>query len=119
MILAPTLQSAPNKVPLGLIACDSEPTKSEKKKPAFNGKSKLRFSFKEQREYQTIDGDIAELEERIAAAESDISANFSDYVKLQELTELKENLEAQLEEKMERWVYLNDLAERIQRGETV
>ncbi|MCM1529864.1 MAG: ABC-F family ATP-binding cassette domain-containing protein [Alistipes sp.] len=98
---------------------EAETPKGEKKKPAFNGKSKLRFSFKEQREYQTIDGDIAALEERIAEAEKEISANFSDYVKLQELTELKESLEAQLEEKMERWVYLNDLAERIERGETV
>ena len=48
-----------------------------------------------------------------------IAANSSDYVKLQELSDKKELLEQELSEKMERWVYLNDLAERIARGETV
>jgi len=74
---------------------------------------KLKFSFKEQREYETIDQDIADLEERIAACDANIALNASDYVRLQELTEEKEALEALLEEKTERWVYLNDLAERI------
>jgi len=53
------------------------------------------------------------LEEAIAQCESDIAANASDYMKLQELSEKKEQLEAQLDEKTERWIYLNDLAERI------
>jgi len=74
---------------------------------------KLKFSFKEQREYDTIDQDIADLEARIAACDEKIGLNASDYVYLQELTEEKSALEAQLEEKTERWVYLNDLAERI------
>jgi len=74
---------------------------------------KLKFSFKEQREYDTIDQDISDLEERIAACDEKIAQNASDYVRLQELTEEKTALEAQLEEKTERWVYLNDLAERI------
>lgn len=78
-----------------------------------NQPQKLRFSFKEQREYETIDDDIAALEAEIAQCEDDIAANASDYVRLQELTEEKEKLEARLEEKTERWVYLNDLAERI------
>lgn len=89
-----------------------------KKERVFVGKKKLRFSFKEQREFETIDDDIASLEEQIAAAEKDIAANSSDYVKLQELSDKKEQLENELAEKMERWVYLNDLAERIERGET-
>ena len=89
-----------------------------KKERVFVGKKKLRFSFKEQREFETIDDDIASLEEQIAAAEKDIAANSSDYVKLQELSDKKETLETELAEKMERWVYLNDLAERIERGET-
>lgn len=89
-----------------------------KKERVFTGKKKLKFSFKEQREFETIDDDIASLEEQIAAAEKDITANSSDYVKLQELSDKKEELENQLAEKMERWVYLNDLAERIERGET-
>ena len=79
----------------------------------------MKFSFKEQREFETIDDDIAELEEKIDAADRDLAENSSDYVKLQELTELKSDLSARLEEKMERWVYLNDLAERIANGEMV
>ena len=74
---------------------------------------KLKFSFKEQREYDTIDADIAALEEKIAACESEIEQSSSDYVRLQALLSDKEALERQLEEKTERWVYLNDLAERI------
>ena len=93
--------------------------KTEKKERVYTGKTKLRFSFKEQREFETIDDDIAALEDSIAAAEKDMAANSSDYIKLRELTERKDELEAQLSEKMYRWVYLNDLAERIARGETV
>ena len=73
----------------------------------------LKFSFKEQREYDTIDTDIAQLEERIAHCEEREGACGSDYVKLQEVLAEKENLTRMLEEKMERWVYLNELAERI------
>ena len=75
---------------------------------------KLKFSFKEQREYEEIDGVIAGLEEKIAQTEALIAQNASDYAALQELTAEKEELETQLAAKMERWVYLNDLAERIE-----
>ena len=74
---------------------------------------KLRFSFKEQREFETIDDDIAALESQIAECEAQIAANASDYVRLQALTEEKQALDARLEARTERWVYLNDLAERI------
>lgn len=93
--------------------------KGEKKERVYTGKTKLRFSFKEQREYDNIDDEIAELEEAIANADKEIAANTSDYVKLQELTDKKTELETQLEQKMERWVYLNELAERIANGEMV
>ena len=93
--------------------------KAEKKEKISTGKTRLKFSFKEQREYSTIDDDIALLEQKIAEAENEISANSSDYVKLQELSDMKDSLEAELAEKLERWVYLNDLAERIERGEYV
>lgn len=96
-----------------------EKTRRDKKKPAFIGKTRLKFSFKEQREFETIDNDITELEEKIALADRELAENSSDYVKLQELTELKGDLSLQLEEKMDRWVYLNDLAERIANGEMV
>ncbi|MDE7139130.1 MAG: ABC-F family ATP-binding cassette domain-containing protein [Ruminococcus sp.] len=98
---------------------EKEKVRKEKKKRTFTGVRKLKFSFKEQREYETIDDDIAELEKQIKDTESEILKSSSDYVKLQELSETKEKLENQLSDKMERWVYLNDLAERIANGETV
>lgn len=88
--------------------------KTEKSERTFVGTRKLKFSYKEQREYETIDDDIAALEQQIADAESAIARNSSDYQKLQELTAQKEQLEQQLAEKMDRWVYLNDLAEKIE-----
>lgn len=74
----------------------------------------LRFSFKEQREYETIDARIEQIEGKIADLETQIEHNASDYVKLGKLLEEKEKTQAELEEAMERWVYLNDLAERIE-----
>ena len=76
---------------------------------------KLKFSYKEQREYETIDSDIAALEEKIASLEEEIAASATNYGRLQELTTAKEEAEAALEEKMDRWVYLNELAEQIER----
>lgn len=88
--------------------------KKEKKQPQREkGQQKLRFSYKEQREYDTIEEDIANLEEQVAAKEQELLQNATDYVALQRLTEEKELLEQQLEEKMDRWMYLSDLAERI------
>ena len=84
-----------------------------KGKPNYSQK-KLKFSYKEQREYETIDEDIAALEEKIEKLENDIQQNATNSVKLRELMEEKEAAEAQLEEKMDRWVYLNDLAEQIE-----
>ncbi len=103
----------------------SDNEEEKKKKPAeksersFTGRKKLKFSFKEQREFETIDDDIAALEQQIADTESEIAKCSSNYVKLQELSEVKDSLECQLAEKMDRWVYLNDLAERIANGEMV
>ena len=74
---------------------------------------KLKFSFKEQYEFEHIDGEIAALETDIAACDREIAAAARDYVKLQQWMEKKEALSAQLAEKEERWLYLNDLAERI------
>lgn len=82
-----------------------------KERPA--APKKLKFSYKEQREFETIDDDIAALEEQIAQVQAEQAAKATDYVALQELQEKQTELEAALEEKMERWVYLNDLAERI------
>ena len=73
----------------------------------------LKFSFKEQREYETIDADIENLENQIAECERKMALQTSDYVKLQELMDKKAKLEEELENKTERWIYLNDLADRI------
>lgn len=74
---------------------------------------KLKFSYKEQKEYETIDDDIAKLEEKLEQIDSDMMKNATNSVKLSELAKEKEEKEMLLEEKMERWVYLNDLAEKI------
>lgn len=78
---------------------------------------KLKFSYKEQKEYETIEEDIGNLEEQIAGLEKEIPRFSSDFVKLQELTGQKEKLEKELEEKMDRWMYLEELAARIAAGE--
>ncbi|MDO4975973.1 MAG: ABC-F family ATP-binding cassette domain-containing protein [Eubacteriales bacterium] len=75
---------------------------------------KLRFTYMEQREYESIDEDIANLEEKIEELEGQVSQYATDFVKLNEVMKEKEDTEKQLEEKMDRWVYLNDLAEKIE-----
>lgn len=75
---------------------------------------KLKFSYKEQREFETIDEDIAALESAIEEVDGRIAEAGSNYCKLQELTAKRDELTAALDEKMERWVYLNDLAEKIE-----
>jgi len=76
--------------------------------------TKLKFSYKEQKEYETIDDDIAALEERLEALEQEMLKNATNSAKLSEIMSQKEETEVALEEKMERWVYLNDLAEKIE-----
>ncbi len=88
--------------------------KTDTKKSWKNQEKKLKFSFKEQREFETIDDDIAALEAKIEDTEVKILANATNSAKLSELMQEKESLEQQLEEKMDRWVYLNDLNEQIQ-----
>lgn len=74
---------------------------------------KLKFSYKEQKEYESIDGEIASLEEKLEFLERQMEANATNSVKLKELMEEQEKTNALLEEKTERWVYLNELAEKI------
>ena len=75
--------------------------------------TKLKFTYKEQREWETIEETIAALEEEVAELEGKILQAASDYSRLNRLMQEKEEKEAQLEEKMERWMYLNELAEQI------
>ncbi len=76
--------------------------------------TKLKFSYKEQKEYESIEGEIAGLEEKIENLEKEILGAATDFVKLNELTKEKEAAEQELEEKMDRWMYLEDLKERIE-----
>lgn len=74
---------------------------------------KLKFSYNEQKEYESIDGEISALEEKLESLERQMEANATNSVKLKELLEEQEKTNALLEEKTERWVYLNELAEKI------
>ncbi len=94
---------------------DELPIKTEKPKMAQERakEKKLKFSFKEQREYETIDDDIAALEAAIEENQKAQMAAGSDFTKLQELTDQLADLEARLEFKTERWMYLTELKEKI------
>lgn len=81
-------------------------------------KRKLKFSYQEQKDYESIEGEIASLEEKISRLDEDILQYSHDFVKLGELTKEKENTEKLLEEKMNRWMYLEELAAKIESGET-
>ena len=95
----------------------SEPV--EAKKWNEGRKKKLKFTYAEQKEYETIEEDIAKLEAKIEQLEADTLKFAHDFVKLNEITKEKEKAESLLEEKMDRWMYLEDLAARIEKGETV
>lgn len=76
---------------------------------------KIKFSYNEKREYETIEDDISKLEEKLEHIENEILKNTSDFVKLQELTEEKEIISKQLSDKMDRWMYLEELAAEIEK----
>ena len=87
-----------------------KPEREDTRRPR---EKKLKFTFKEQREFDTIDGELAELEAALKENADAMSACGSDYVRLQELTQRQDELNARLEERTERWMYLNELKERI------
>ena len=99
--------------------CKKEDTSKGKEKSS-GGKDwkkrtpKLKFSFQEKREFESIDDDIAKLEEEIEKLDHEMMENATNSAKLSELLKEKNELEHALDEKMERWVYLNDLAEKIE-----
>ena len=104
-------------LPAGMGTGKKSSDRNEGKKPTEKpkGEKKLRFSFKEQREWDTIEDTIAAVEEKIADLDAQIEKSVSNYTKLNELMEEKRIQEQLLEEKMERWMILNDLAERIEK----
>ena len=79
-----------------------------------NRKQKLKFTYKEQKEFETIDDDIAALEERLEQIDKEMAVNATNAGKLRELSEEQQETQQKLDEKMDRWVYLNDLAEQIE-----
>ena len=91
----------------------SDSDKTEKEKYKIRNK-KLKFSYNEQREYETIEDDIAKLEKKIEKLDGEIVKNATNSVKLRELMESKEEMETLLMEKMDRWEYLEDLAKKIE-----
>ena len=91
----------------------SDSDKTEKEEYKIRNK-KLKFSYNEKREYETIEDDIAKLEENIEKLDGEIVKNATNSVKLRELMESKEETETLLMEKMDRWEYLEDLAKKIE-----
>ncbi len=92
-----------------------KPVKAEEKKSGDRGNRprKLKFSYQEQKDYETIEQVIQELEEKLENIDIQIGTSATDFIKLNELTKEKEEVEQLLEEKMERWMYLMDLEEKI------
>ena len=84
------------------------------KDPNYNKPKKLKFTYKEQREYETIEDDIMAMEERMEEIEKEMKKCGSDFVKLTKLDEEKNQIEEALMEKMDRWEYLSELAEKIE-----
>lgn len=89
-------------------------TSAKPKKYYKERENKLKFTYAEQKEYDTIDDDIASLESKIEELDGEIAGAATQYSRLNELMQEKADVEAQLEHKMDRWVYLNDLAEKIE-----
>ena len=94
----------------------TEKVESKSKETWKQREKKLKFTYKEQREFETIDENIAKLESKLEKLDQDIMKNATNSVKLSELMKEKEEAEQALEDKMDRWVYLNDLNEKIQGG---
>lgn len=97
---------------------ENQSFKEKKEKTVKVREKKLKFSYKEQREFETIDEEIAALEDRLATIEKEYLQFSRDFVKLGQLEKEKAEKEALLEEKMERWEYLNELAEAIEAQNT-
>lgn len=95
-------------------AVSGDTTSAKSKKYYKERENKLKFTYAEQKEYDTIDDDIASLESKIEELDGEIAGAATQYSRLNELMQEKADVEAQLEHKMDRWVYLNDLAEKIE-----
>ena len=93
----------------------SEEDSKSSKKTWNGGPKKLRFTYQEQKDWDVIESQIEKLEEEIADLDVQMEKAASDFVKLKELMDRKVQAESELDAKMERWMYLNDLAEKIEK----
>lgn len=98
-------------------AQESEKDEKEEKSAVMPRRTKereLRMSYKEQKDYETIDARMEQLQAELERLDDEIEKNASDFVKLTELTQKREQTQKELDEAEERWLYLTDLAERIE-----
>ncbi|GAA0861984.1 ABC-F family ATP-binding cassette domain-containing protein [Paraclostridium tenue] len=101
--------------PVEVENIEVKPTSNSVKKEKPKNNKKLKFTFNEQREFDTIDDDIALLEDKIQSIDDNLDKYSTDFTKLQEMLDEKSNLEKELEHKYERWEYLNNLADEIEK----
>ena len=101
-----TLKAQAQKTPDRKQPADSAPSKDKLQ-------TKAKFTFREQQEFEVIDGLIADIEQRLEKLKKDIEKEASNYILLEELLKEETAIEAALHEKMDRWLYLNDIADRI------
>ena len=97
------------------ISLEDDPAADQNKKKGREPAIKKKFSFNEQREYDTIEDDIAAKEAEITQIEADINGSVSDFIKLNELTEKKAKLDEELDHLLDRYIYLTELAESFDR----
>ncbi|MDO5517336.1 MAG: ABC-F family ATP-binding cassette domain-containing protein [Clostridium sp.] len=110
-LIAKEVEKFKNSQNVDNIKNKEDKTKGTKEKSREN---KPKFTFKEQKEFETIDSDISKLEEKLQSLEEDMAKNSSNYGKLNELMKEKEEVQEKLDEKYERWEYLNEIAEAIE-----
>ena len=112
---APAMKAASGTSPDGTPGRDGASARSWKE----NRPQKLKFTFKEQREYETIDDDIAAMEDKLARLDQEMLENATNSAKLTELMAKKEQTQQALDELMDRWVYLTELAEKIEQQKSM
>ncbi|XTR38839.1 ABC-F family ATP-binding cassette domain-containing protein [Paraclostridium tenue] len=101
--------------PIQIENIEVKPSSNSVKKEKPKNNKKLKFTFNEQREFDTIDDDIALLEDKIQSIDDNLDKYSTDFTKLQEMLDEKASLEKDLEYKYERWEYLNNLADEIEK----
>lgn len=101
--------------PIQIENIEVKPSSNSVKKEKPKNNKKLKFTFNEQREFDTIDDDIALLEDKIQSIDDNLDKYSTDFTKLQEILDEKASLEKDLEYKYERWEYLNNLADKIEK----